>query len=380
MPWRTVCEVVGNMRQMGHDATLLSLGGFNGTLSGGLIPGEAVSINKVKDKVAVELAEVVSRHGVELVYWPLTWRDPLSRIKAVGASGARVVGWFPGGAYGLSASLYAGVKIGFLEMAPYIIESVSVRKSRMEALRRNRFESIITMTDATARDCIASGWPEGATYVVPPGKDVDLPRLTGGERPADFTAWLGESPYYLFMGPPGAIRGVYELLEAFELSSKRSGKFRLVCLFRADGRLDSEKIRATISRMKSRGKIYVVWESLPKDQLNAFMEGCHAAIMPFLLVPSEIPLSIIEVIAWGKPVLTTSPGGTGEFVEPFGASPRVGDIAGLSEAMDTLVADKSLYARKCKKAREIFAAHPTWFQVARKWLDAAHNKKDGLAG
>ena len=101
------------------------------------------------------------------------------------------------------------------------------------------------------------------------------------------------------MGPPGRIRGVFELLGAFEKAADKLKDICLICLFRADGLLDTEKIRGILSKMKNRNRIYTIWESLDIRELYSFIKACHAQILPFILIPSEIPLAIIETIPAG---------------------------------------------------------------------------------
>ncbi len=120
-------------------------------------------------------------------------------------------------------------------------------------------------------------------------------------------------------------------------------------------------------------RIFCVWESVAKADLNAFLEACHAVVLPFLLVPSEIPLAIIEAAGHHKPVITTGPGGTADFVREFGLAVPAGQSKALAEAMLRLLEDKQLHADKCGAAQRIYATHPTWDEVARSWLSiAAH--------
>ena len=231
---------------------------------------------------------------------------------------------------------------------------------------------MIAITDLTARWIIKAGWPEDRIIVIPPGKEE---RITdrNAELQDSIKNWLAGRPFYLFMGPPGKIRGVYELLRAFEKTADKLRDICLVCLFRADGQLDAEKIRDILSKMKNRNRIYTVWESLDKRVLDSFLKACHAHILPFVLIPSEIPLSIIETMAWGKPVITTKSGGTGEFVLPFGIALPPGDVHALVRAMVDLAVDTSLYKEKCRIAADSYRSHPTLEGVSALWLKVAES-------
>ena len=92
-------------------------------------------------------------------------------------------------------------------------------------------------------------------------------------------------------------------------------------------------------------------------------------IFPFVLVPSEIPLTIIESMGWGKPIIATVPSGTGEFVQGFGAVAKIGDAHDLARIMVNLITDKMLYSAKSKAMLEKYRNHPSWREVALKWLE-----------
>jgi len=85
---------------------------------------------------------------------------------------------------------------------------------------------------------------------------------------------------------------------------------------------------------------------------------------------------VIEAAGHHKPVITTGPGGTAEFVRESGLAVPAGHSGALAEAMLQLLADKQLYARKCDAARRVYAAHPTWEEVAQSWLSVAQKAVD----
>jgi hypothetical protein len=44
-----------------------------------------------------------------------------------------------------------------------------------------------------------------------------------------------------------------------------------------------------------------------------------------------------------------------------------------------LLDDRQLYAGKCDAARRVYAAHPTWEEVAQSWLAVADQALNGAA-
>ena len=115
------------------------------------------------------------------------------------------------------------------------------------------------------------------------------------------------------------------------------------------------------------------WESVEPADLDAFIKHSYAVLKPFLLVPSEIPLAVIEAAGYGKPVIATGPDGTGDFVDGFGLTVPFGCSKSLAEAMSDLLSDRGLYTEKCDAAKQVYEEHPTWDEVANQWLMAAQS-------
>ena len=379
MPWRTCCEAVGHFRREGCEAHLLSLGNDKASLEGGLIPLNSKKIRKTKKWFTRDLREEIDCFCPDVIFWPVSWRESGYRLDIVTQTNIPVVVWFPGGIYSFGACVHAMKRMRLRAILPYFLEYLSNKKKYVRFFKKIRVRAVLAMTGVTARSAIKAGWPENHSFVIPPGKDEVADRQ-GENLPSVVYSWLQGKPYYLYMGPPSSIRGIYDLLEAFECAALINQDIRLICLFRSDAVMDMDDIKRRISEMGSCSRIYCVWESLPRDMLNAYMASCHAVTMPFLFVPSEIPLAIIEVMAWGKPVITTLPGGTGEFVSTFGLSTKVGDKAALARALVDLEVDRELYKFKCIQSQQAFEFHPDWASMAESWLEIARFSVEDVAG
>jgi glycosyltransferase involved in cell wall biosynthesis len=280
------------------------------------------------------------------------------------------VAYFPGGVYDLAACLYALRRLGFRATLPYLLDSLIPPQHLIHCLARAGFSDVIVLSELTGRVVADAGWPRDRTHCLLPGKDApqDTPHAA---IPREIAQWLGDDAYLLFMGPPSRIRGIFELLTAFEIAARQYTSVRLVCLFRADDKLDADIIRTIIERSAYRERIHAVWESVSRPELHAFMRETLAIVMPFVLVPSEIPLAIIEAMAFGKPVITTSPGGTGEFVSQFGFAPTVGDTMELADAMLSLAGDQSVRQDKARRARDLHEQLNDWRGMADRWMAVA---------
>ncbi len=373
MPWRTIVEVSARLTQIGWPTKVASLGSRSTEV---LVPGLATPVaivSKTGCNLVDQLRALVLTHGVEVVFWPMTWRSPCTQTGLIGKLGVPGIGYFSGAQYRLGDTVYAARRLGFCKTLPYFLESLSPRAPKMRCARRNGFGAMIAMTDAMAREIVDAGWDADRTFSIPPGRDDD----DGEGRPiaSVLPSWadraIGDQKFVLYAGPPSAIRGVFELLDAFEVAADRVDDFKLVCLFRADGVLDSGRIEDRINKSRHRTRVVATWTSVDSATLRSFYARCHAVVLPFLLVPSEIPLVFIEILRWGCPVISTKVGGTGEFASRYGLTAEVGDERALGQALIHILNDTELHHRLRVSASNLYREHPTWDAVASHWGRAA---------
>jgi glycosyltransferase involved in cell wall biosynthesis len=338
-----------------------------------------VSIHKVaKPRTAEERVGFLRRiraENIDALYWPFAWWGAGNARWLLGQLDMRIVGYIPGARYMFRSVLRAIPSIGLHFSLPYLAQSLYPDSLLTREMKRVGVDSVITMTDFSRQALIRGGWPEDCVIAVPPGKSpVDTP-ATDAPVFRRIMRVVGDKPFFLFFGPPTAIRGINQLLNAFSRVAAEHDNARLVCLFRSDSNVDMAAVRRKIEEERQGDRIQCVWQSLTPAELAAFLNACHAVVLPFLLIPSEIPLAIIEASGHGKPVISTGPGGTGEFVAGFGLSAQVGDVADLADKMDALLVDRDLYENRCRRAHEVFALCKRWPEVAQSWLAALENRR-----
>lgn len=372
MPWRTVCEVTNHLRDKGENVTLVSLGNINKEIWRKSLPTGTREIRKSYEYLEDDLGEIIKKIKPDIIYWPISWREPVRRIRLINKFNVPFIGYFPGSCFSLHSVIYALMRIGLYKTLPYLLESISHKPTKSKILKKSNFQRIIAMTEQTARCVLDSGWADKEVFAIPPGRDNDdLSDFSFSDLPIEFNEWLNGRPYYLFTGPPAAIRGIYELIDAYDIAADEYKDICLVCLFRSDEITEKDKVKEKIKRIRHKERIYVIWESIEKNKLESFIRNCHAVVMPFIIVPSEIPLAIIESMKWGKPVISTSEGGTGQFVSSFSSVINVGDIPGLANALLSFVYDEETYLAKCKATLNKYRELPTWEQIAFQWLKVA---------
>lgn len=370
MPWRTVLEVAAQWQTQPGGALVLSGDRQTGDE---VIAGIRVA-HVLRPKGAAEAARFCARvaaEGVRRLYFPVAPGSLYAHLaRLLGQAGIELTWYYPGAWYTPGQVLRAAAVMSRCALLPYFIQALIPKRVWLRGLRAAGERPLITMTPFTADRLRAAGYPSSRVVAIPPGR---APVVRSGEASADclrIEQAVGGRRFFLFFGPPNPIRGVYHLLEAFERVSRTHPDVRLVCLFRGDGNVDSTAVRARIERMGLGDRLVAHWRSVGPADLDRLLKRCYAVLKPFVIVPSEIPLAVIETAEYGKPVIGFQGDGTGAFIGRFGLLARHGDSGALAAAMRRLLDESALYDERCQAARAVYAAHPDWREVAERWLRA----------
>jgi glycosyltransferase involved in cell wall biosynthesis len=382
MPWRMVLEIGRAACRAGHRARILA-GRCDAAENRWEYEGCPVqALAKPHANGGADgLQRILEREGCDVLFWPVAWCGARRQRELLERVSAPIVWYVPGACYRLGPAVRAAATLDARSAALFLLQSIYPRRYLLRRIQSPRTDHIIAVSEFTRAALCRAGWPADNAFAILPGKSAD-PMDGSGEEPTIFQAVqrrLARRPYYLFLGPPTGIRGMGPLLRAFERVAGQRSDVCLVCLFRSDPGIDVAAIRRRIESGRYAGRIICVWQSVPRVDLEAFLEGCHAVALPFLLVPSEIPLALIEAAGHDKPVITTGPGGTADFARRFGLAVPPANSRALAAAMLQLLEDRRLYAEKCAAARRVYAAHPTWEEVAQSWLSVADKALHGKA-
>ena len=369
MPWRTALEIVSNWNKQGIEAVVFS--GTDGSKGEekNLHGVRIINVTKPKDRESLHFfADVCKKEAISCLYYSRSWANASTKILELEDVGLKIIWYIPGAWYHFKQALFASKWIGIKFATPYIAQSLMPRRFYVKCLCSRSPRHIITMSDYVRDKLIACGYPIEYVHAILPGKAA-IKKNEGQPEVFDHVQkTLAGRPYYLFFGPPQAIRGLEQILTAFKKIATIYQDICLVCLFRSDKGLQADKLRSDIKQLGLEGRLFCIWQSVSEADLDAFLENCYAVLKPFLLVPSEIPLAVIEAAGYAKPVITTGPDGTGLFARQFGLMVPIGNAKALAEAMLRLLSDKNLYSEKCSAANLVYKNHPTWDEVAEKWL------------
>lgn len=365
MPWRTLIEVAKTLNTYkGYDVKVVSSSRtdkvFNRTYQGieiVEIPEGKASFNAFFDN-----------SSFEVLFYPVSWRDGLKNLTYIKSIKVQKIAYITGGVYSFRGvcSLLKTTNINTAKT--YILEVLTPKWLIKKKLESCGFSKIISFSNLTSRALIKSGWKKENVITALPGKDT-FNKLNSVESILEAKKLLNKK-FYLFLGAPAEARGSLQLLEAFDRFAFKNTDALLVMLMRTDNHSNYSKFEAKLKYLKNKNQLLIIKETLTPADLKTYVEAARAVVLPFLIIPSEIPLTYFEVLSCGTPVITFKNGGTYDYVKDAVVACETGSVKGLEQLMLSLWNDDKLHEKISKNALELMNNHPEWNEANLGWKKA----------
>lgn len=228
---------------------------------------------------------------------------------------------------------------------------------------RKYFSGVIAQSNRTAHRVAAAAGPAVAAYGLCAGLDLDFWTPADNAAPGEHAATR-----FLYVGSAKAIRGFDVLLKAFRRLQGQAVELRILARGATSDEVDALQHRVERHVGSMRGCVDIVGGWMDRERYRDEVRAADIVVLPFVLVPSELPVSVIECIACGTPVIATDIDGLPEAVGGAGVIVRSGSVATLAAAMRDLAADparRSALRERCIDARKRMLR---WPDVGREWL------------
>lgn len=202
--------------------------------------------------------------------------------------------------------------------------------------------------------------PPDKVAVVPNGIDLQAwraSRSTAEETRARLNPDGG--PLVVYTGRLEYEKGVQTLLQAIPRLRRRHPGLRAVI---AGTGTHEPELRA-LARSLRLGRAVRFAGFLDADELAALAAAADVAVVPSIYEP--FGMVALEAAACGTPLVVADTGGLREFVEHGITGLRFdsGDVAGLADAVSSLLRDEVLGRRLVRDAREVLARDYTWASI-----------------
>jgi phosphatidylinositol alpha-1,6-mannosyltransferase len=370
-PGRYITEIAKHLQVSGHSTTIITDAGRD-VLNSSVVNGADVQVVRtvrvsarwknaeLEARVHTSKADVLLWMVGQSSLWHLTWPKWIE---------VPVIGVFTAPLYLPKEVLRLGM--GELSRSPqfyafYLLSSLAPDRLARRVLNPAEVSSVIVLSQTVRRRLQAKGISDQKLEVIPPGLDPKAPvdELTNMSAHAENTStalYLGSPQWY--RGPDVAIRAVARLRDGGVptsltiLSRRSSGQFES----------DEQKLHRLIERLEVRKQVDIISGILPAVEVQRYLCQPDMVLLPFRLIPSEMPLTVIEGMRHGKPVISSSlptvvdllGEGRGLTVPPD----RPGDLA---EAMMSLIDSPARRETIGRLAQGYVESWPTWAEIGRK--------------
>jgi glycosyltransferase involved in cell wall biosynthesis len=196
---------------------------------------------------------------------------------------------------------------------------------------------IVAVSQATAAALVDQGYPSGRVLVVRNGIDPSPPA-----DPARPTGVPDGAPLLLEVARLAPVKGQRELIEALTRLARTDAVAVLAGSDLETGGAYALELEALAAERGVRGRVLLAGY---RADVGALLAAADVFVLPSWV--EGLPLTVLEAMAAGKPVVATSVGGTPEAVVDgeTGLLVPPGDVAALAERLDAVLGDPDLARR-----------------------------------
>lgn len=276
------------------------------------------------------------------------------------------------------ATGYSELARYFTSFLPHLVGALLPRPCPGWLFNTHSFERLIVMTHLAGSRLVRLGVPEQLIEVVPPGVDEVFHNTTEENlsRSQALRLKLGISQndfMVLYAGSPQFYRGLSDLIKAIPLVTRQAPSLKLVVLSRLTGKKSVSAQRAAHKLCKSLKidkQVSFITNLLSPEEIVQYMRVADTVVLPFRLVASGVPITLLEALALETPVIVTRVAGMEEFVSDekgFVVPPH-----SPKALTDAIVASIARRDSKCKTHASTPAIR-SWSQVSQEIYNVIHS-------
>ena len=241
-------------------------------------------------------------------------------------------------------------------------------------LRGRTFKKVFTQSEANSSVLLQSGVQEDKLFVLRVGIDTADREPVDRQVLANEQARLGigeKNTTLLYFGAIRKIRGFYALVDAFGLVADEMEGVHLVVLARGADEEMTAALHGLIERHNLVGKVRVIGGWLTREQVWAHIELSDLVVLPFVIVPSDVPIAVLEAMARGRPVIGSQIDGIPELIAGRGKVVDPLNTKLFARAICSLIKNKSERDWLGENARNYMEHYPDWGVIGKQAMEEA---------
>jgi glycosyltransferase involved in cell wall biosynthesis len=370
-PWRYFSEIAIGLSKKNFDVTIITDGSSEGQNLTGIPIRHVKKLRKLPFQSNTELVSLIKSEQPDIILWSVTALDYLY-LNIFKQIGIPVIGLFTGPIYKPSDITRIGTheilkNIKFLSahILYASLPSFFIR-GLVNSLHCNK---IFVMSRKNKEIIIEKGGDIRKVAHVPAGiEESDF--MKSNEFNSIISKYKLDKNSFniLYFGSPLSIRGTDSLIKAVSKVRTQHPLIKLIILSRRrDGELSHEEmeIQDLILKLGLEKNVQIISGFLDKDEVKEFIAFSNLIALPFKIVPSDVPTSILESMAMGKTVISTALDGIPELLEDgrgFVVQPN--NDEDLAEKIIFSIQNRDLTKSMGKKAASYMQKYPRWHDVS----------------
>lgn len=350
MPWRLFLEV-SNYFQLNSKNSFLII-----NVSEEKYNNLSNVISVSPDEYNVEfMNNIINKYSIDLIFVPLSWRLKNAHVRIYRHCKCKVVGYVSGSYYSIKKLLPNFLCLELRQSYLYLLEALFPNWLFSFKLKKSNITDILCFNPETRKEIKTNLGSDFNYYDIFPGKDSISITPEKSEK------------YFLYFGSTAPIRGLFFLLKSFHVFRKKNKDFKLKCLIRKD------RFRVDNKNKKYEG-VEIITKNLTRAEFFKYISNCYAVVLPFLIVPSEIPLSFWEVMQLQKPIITIPNGTVSSLLKDTVYVSKKVNINSLSSVLYKTIENDGI-ENNCilKKQNDFIAKIPNWEEVGEQWEELVND-------
>jgi len=237
----------------------------------------------------------------------------------------------------------------------------------------NYFEKIIFLSEFTKKKLVKKGFPFQKAFVIPAGIDpffLEKPK-TELIRKLRKEVNPHNIPLILYFTSPLPLRGTEILIEAFQ-EVRKYRNCKLIFLSRLDNNeLKKEEfyLLSLAKKKEVQDSVEIISKWAEPSEIKTYLFLADIICLPFKIVISDIPISILEGMSSGKPVISTNIACVSEMISDKGFLVKPNDKKDLSHTINMILNNENNACFLGEKARNYMKTYPNWINIGEEFLN-----------
>lgn len=374
-PWRYIWEIIQYLSKSGFEITIIS-----DCKNSQVHNFEIQSVKRISDFFgpSQELSEKLSEINPDLI---ITLVSFISLTRSSFNIDKPVIGVFTSPIYSLKELINVGIG-EFLRHPEYLyIHLIGALIPRL--LIRNASKNLLCLValSENTRSKLEQMDLKTKIVLIPPGiTDFDF-ELPDPEKIKIVRQKIcpDDIPLIMYFTSPLTIRGTDTLLKAF-IKFRKTIPAKLIFLSRIDNdsvMADQNILIKMVAQNHLEGTVSFFSQKLNPEEVKTYISCSDIVCIPFKLVISDVPISILEAMAVGKPVISTNISCVPDLLKDRGIIVNQCDSDQLASVLSDCIKNSDDLTKLGNSGRAYMENYPRWDEVGRMFTELIEDLKIG---